>query len=113
MKHNIQVIIMTGLLLTACLSYGTITYQQGIYEGESRGFRGSVKVKLFISETGIEDIEITENSEDAWAVLAMEEMRELVLESGSTDIDVVSGATISCSAFLNATENALSGAVIK
>jgi len=114
---NMWIFFLTVLMVSGCLSYEIVSYRPGIYGGESRGFRGNVRVTVLVSENGIEDIEIEENGEDAWAAETMEELRELVLETGSTDnddvIDAVSGATVSGTAFLNAVENALSAAMTK
>ena len=94
-------------IAAGCLSYHNIFYEPGIYQGSSRGFRGIVRVQVIVSDAGIEDIEILENNEDAYALEAMEELRDLILETGSTDLDVISGATVSCNAFLDALEEAL------
>ena len=109
--------VFLAVCVFGCLSYQTVFYEPGVYEGESRGFRGMVGVKVSLSENGLENIEITENNEDNYAAAAMEELRAFALESGSVDldavsidavnIDAVSGATVSCTAFLNALENAL------
>ena len=103
--------LLVIMILTGCLSYQTIAYNPGIYEGTGRGYRGNVRVQVTVSVNGIEDIEILENREDGYAVQAMEELQELALESGSADLDVVSGATVSCNAFLEALEDALGRAL--
>ena len=43
----------------------------------------------------------------------MEELLELVLETGSTDLDAVSGATFSSRGFLEAVDDALGHAILK
>jgi len=102
----VMLIAATGFL-TGCLSYEQVFHEPGIYEGESRGYRGYIRVRVSVSETGIEDIEILENSEDSYTQEALEELRELVMETGTTDLDVISGATITSAAFLDAVETAL------
>jgi uncharacterized protein with FMN-binding domain len=65
-------------------------------------------VRLQISSAGIEDIVITSHRERAYpGTAAMEELLEEVLETGSTDLDAVSGATFSSMGFLEAVEDAL------
>jgi uncharacterized protein with FMN-binding domain len=65
-------------------------------------------VRLEISPSGIEDIVITSHNESAYPGLAaMEELLEAVLETGSTDLDAISGATFSSRGFLEAVEDAL------
>ena len=85
-----------------------LSYTPGIYEGSGQGYRGSINVEIEISSAGIEDITITGHSESAYpGALAMEELLELVLETGSTELDAVSGASFSSAGFLEAVEDAL------
>jgi len=110
MKKRFMGAVLASMFIAGCLSYGIISYQPGTYEGAGMGFRGIVRVLVTVSENGIENIEIPANSEDAYAAAAMEELAELALEYGSADLDVISGATVSCAAFLNALEAALARA---
>ena len=83
-------------------------FMAGIYEGAGRGYRGPVHVELHISPSGIEDIHITSHRESSFPGLAaMEELLEAVLETGSADLDAISGATFSSRGFLEAVEDAL------
>ena len=101
-------ILMASLVFMGCLSSAGLSYEPGIYEGSGMGYRGLIWVRVFLSEGGIEDIEILEHQEDAFAVEALEELRELALEMNSADLDAVSGATASSIGFLTALETALS-----
>jgi hypothetical protein len=98
-------------LVSGCLGSGFIRkayYTPGIYEGVGRGYNGPVHVRLQMSSAGIEDIVITGHEEGALpGAAAMEELLDLVLETGSTDLDAVSGATYSSRGFLEAVEDAL------
>jgi len=103
------------LISAGCLSSGTVReagFEPGIYEGSGRGYRGLVYVLVQAGPAGIEDIVITEHREFAFPGLAaMEELLDAVLEFGSTDLDVISGATFSSRGFLEAVENALKRAM--
>ena len=110
------VLIICSILTLAALSAGCrgsgfireAAYTPGIYEGTGRGFRGPIYVRVQVSAAGIEDITITGHEEGIFpGVSAMEELLESVLESGSTDLDAVSGATFSSRGFLDAIEEAL------
>ena len=98
-------------LFAGCLGSGSIlesAFAPGIYEGKGRGYRGLIHVRLELSPAGIEDIVITDHREGAYpGGAAMEELLDLVLETGSTDLDAVSGATYSSRGFLDAVDNAL------
>ena len=104
-------LFLGGALISACLGSGFVKeaeYAPGIYEGTGRGYNGPITVSLQISSFGIEDITIINHTEELYpGAAAMEELLDLVLESGSTDLDAVSGATISSRGFLEAVEDAL------
>ena len=83
-------------------------YAPGVYEGIGSGYRGPIHVEVQLSPAGIEDIAIIDHEESAYPGLAaMEELLDAVLETGSTDVDAVSGATFSSRGFLEAVEDAL------
>ena len=98
-------------ILAGCLGSGSLreaSYVPGSYEGTGRGYRGPVVVRVQISPAGIEDIAIISHKEAPYpGAAAMEELLDLVLETGSTDLDAVSGASFSSRGFLEAVENAL------
>ena len=111
MKNQRSLVRIPALLIfsvmTGCLSPGPIHYEPGLYEGTGQGHNGTIKVQILVSGRGIEDIEILEHNEDAFE--ALEELKYLALETGSADLDAVSGATISSEGFLSALRKALQG----
>lgn len=83
-------------------------YLPGVYEGSGKGLRGPVYVQVQVSGAGIEDIVITSHKESVYpGVAAMEELLDMILEYGSTDLDAISGATYSSKGFLSAVDDAL------
>ena len=98
-------------LFTGCLGSDFIReagFVPGIYEGTGHGRRGPIRVRVQLSAAGIEDIVIVNHRETAYpGVAAMEELLEEVIETGSTDLDTISGVTFSSRGFLEAVENAL------
>ena len=102
------------LLMAGCLGLARDAgggYKAGVYEGTGRGFRGPIVVQVQMSPAGIEDVVILSHRETPYpGAVAMEELLELVLETGSTDLDAVSGASLSSRGFLEAVENAIAGA---
>ena len=115
MKKKIFLSLAVVILFSGCLGSASVLetgFTPGVYEGSGRGYRGPVYVRLQLSHAGIEDIVITSHREGAFPGLAaMEELLEMVLETGSTDLDVISGATLSSWGFLEAVENALDKAL--
>ena len=87
---------------------GSATYQDGLWEGSSRGYRGELRVQVRTGSGLIQEIAITAHNEDPLnGGAALEELLELVLDWQSTDLDTISGATISSAGFLSAVEAAL------
>jgi fumarate reductase flavoprotein subunit len=117
MKKNRAVFSLFAALvfITGCFSgpKAELRLRDGVYEGIGQGYRGKIRVRVLVSEAGIEDMEILDNSEDeAVGGAALEELREKVLEYGSFDVDIVSGATVSSRGFLAALESALNKAAL-
>ena len=104
-------LFLSVLILTACSSSQFIhknPYTPGIYEGSGQGYRGPVYVQVQTGPAGIEDIVIKSHSDSIYpGEAAMEELLNLVLEYGVTDIDAVSGASFSSRGFLEAVDDAL------
>jgi len=100
-------ILVAVILFAGCLS-SEAGYRPGIYEGTGRGYRGPIHVRLQTAAAGIEYIVIVRHQESRFpGAAALEELIEAVLEHGSTDLDVVAGATFSSRGFFEAVEDAL------
>ncbi|MDR2468222.1 MAG: FMN-binding protein [Spirochaetaceae bacterium] len=105
------VLLMAALF---CGFYGCLSlqlkgrFEPGFWHGEAVGRFGMVAVSVETDAVSIINIEIIEDHEDEFiGGEAMRELLELVLEEDSTNIDVISGATVSSNAFLDAVDNAL------
>ena len=103
-------------MIPGCLSSGFFgsdfireaSFIPGIYEGTGQGRQGPIRVRVQISPGGIEDLVILSHRESTFpGAAAMEELLEEIFETGSTDLDIISGATFSSRGFLEAVENAL------
>ena len=98
-------------LILGCLGqdfFRESLYTPGTYDGTGRGYRGPIHVQVQVIPAGIEDITITGHSEGVYpGAYAMEELLDTILETGSVDLDAVSGATYSSRGFLEAVQAAL------
>ena len=107
----LPVLLAVILFLSGCLGSEItteISYKPGIYYGSAQAYRGTVHVRVEVSFAGIEGITIIDHRENPFTgVNAMEELIEVILMDGITDIDVISGATFSSLGLLEAVENAL------
>jgi fumarate reductase flavoprotein subunit len=105
-------LIAASCVAAGCLSFSLPErYESGRYEGAGAGFRGPIRVAVETSANAILDIEVLDCAEDPFiGGEAVKELRELALDYNSTEVDAVSGATVSSLGFLEAVNDALSHA---
>ncbi|MDR2795841.1 MAG: FMN-binding protein [Spirochaetaceae bacterium] len=115
MKKYVLLIACALLGLAACLSFNKFAvYEAGNWEGSGTGYNGLIRVVVETDASSIIDINVLEHNEDMLVGgEAIRDLKELVLETDSTDIDAISGATQTCEGFIYAVDNALSKARIK
>ncbi|MDO4837872.1 MAG: FAD-dependent oxidoreductase [Clostridia bacterium] len=86
---------------------GEIKFVPGEYEGTAEGYNGDVTLKVTFGETTIENIEVVSSKEtEHVGDVAFEPMFENIKAFTSTSVDVVSGATFTSRAVLNAVNDA-------
>ncbi len=86
---------------------GEIKFVPGEYEGTAAGYNGDVTLKVTFGETTIENIEVVSSKEtEHVGDVAFEPMFENIKAFTSTGVDVVSGATFTSRAVLNAVNDA-------
>lgn len=78
----------------------------GTYEGQGTGKGGTIKVELTIKDSQITDIKVLEHQETPGYADAMDKLRETMIATNQIDVDMVSGATLSSTGFLEAVNNA-------
>ena len=104
-------VLIAGLLaisMTACSNTNKASSQT--LEGSAQGFSSEIKVAVTVDDGNvISAIEVLESAEtDGIGEKALPVMVEKVVGANSLDVDAVSGATVTSTAFLAAVENALS-----
>ncbi len=95
--------------LTYAASTETGSYLDGTYTGSGTGYAGEGSVKLDVTISGGKITEITTNETtdtDYYYELATS-LFQTIIDTQSTDVDTVSGATKSCNGIIEAVENAL------
>jgi fumarate reductase flavoprotein subunit len=113
-KGLLIVAVIAAIIAAGCGSCALAPlYVPGVYTGSAYGYNGPVAVEVDVNNYVILDATVVESSEDEeFAEEAFAELRDRVLESGDTDVDAITGATISSEAFLHAIDDALDHAVI-
>ena len=87
-------------------------YKDGTYQGEAEGFGGTVAVEVKVEKGKITAIEIVSAQKEDGAYLSMaKDIIPKIIESQSTDVDTISGATFSSTGIKNASQEALEKAV--
>ena len=88
-------------------------YTDGSYEGTADGHNGPLTVEVTVEEGEISNVEITEHKETkGLADPAIEEVSAAIVEKNRPDVqtDIVSGATVTSEAIIEAVTNALEDA---
>lgn len=90
---------------------GNFPYLDGIYTGTAEGWGGDITVSVTIKDQTMTKIEVTshEDETEEYYNCASAVIPEMI-ESQSTDVDVVSGATYSSNGIINAVKEALKAA---
>ncbi len=88
-----------------------VEYADGTYEGSSdKGMSPGLKVSVTVEGGKIVSVEVIEHDETPGiSDPAIEGVPSAIVESNSTTVDVVSGATFTSEAIMEAVQNALSG----
>lgn len=86
-------------------------YIDGEYEGTGTGRNGNIVLKVTISDNKITEIETVSQAETPSYWENAKTLIDTIMGANSTDVDGVSGATISSNGIKNAVNNALSKAV--
>ena len=89
----------------------SVSYKDGVYEGQAEGFDGTVTVKVTIKNGKIKKISNTNTDTPVFFNKAWKTIKSNVISRQSTsEIDTVSGATFSSNGILGALSQALSKA---
>lgn len=86
----------------------TIGLADGTYTGEGEGFKGKTVVEVTVFEQRITAIEVVSTRDDyKWFERANSKIPGRIIDSQSTDVDIVSGSTYSSIGILDAVNDAL------
>lgn len=83
-------------------------YKDGVYNGEAKGFGGTVAVEVTVENGKISKIDVTSHEkEDAAYFDSATYVIDEIIDEQSTDVDIVSGATFSSNGIIGAVKDAL------
>ncbi len=83
-------------------------YTDGEYEGEAKGYGGNIRLKVKVESGYITSLDIiSAEKEDSAYLDEASNVIEDIIESQSTDVDAVSGATFTSVGIMDAVDDAL------
>ena len=88
-------------------STADIATLSGDFEGTAKGYGGDINVKVTMENGVITGIDVDQKETGAVGGAGILRIKEEVIAKNTTDLDNVSGATISSAAFLSAVNNAI------
>lgn len=110
MKKVISLALILVLIATTLVGCGGAKYNDGNYEGEAEGMY-PLKVAVEVKDGKIAKVEVVEHEEtDGIGTLAIDQLPPAIVEKNSTDVDGVSGATLTSNGIKEAVNKALEGA---
>lgn len=112
MKKHISLILVVVLLSAALVGCGSSDagLTDGTYTGEGQGMN-PLKVSVTVTDGKIAAVEVTEHDETpGFYEPAIEEIPSAIVSKNSTEVDAVSGATVTSDAIKEAVNNALEAA---
>lgn len=82
--------------------------EDGTYEGSAEGHNGSIAVSVQVVDHHITAVRVVEHSEtEGIADQAIDQVPIAILSADDTNVDAISGATVTSNAIKTAVENAL------
>lgn len=85
----------------------------GVFEGLGSGKYGTFKVEVTLENSEINDIKVLESNESGFTKPVVAQLINQIIESNSTDIDAVSGATLTSMAVRGSVNDAVKKADVK
>ncbi|KPU45324.1 urocanate reductase precursor [Oxobacter pfennigii] len=102
--------LLVTALLAGCGGSKSPAYKDGTYEGEGDG-KETIKVSVEVSGGKIAKIDVTEHEEtEGIADAALEQIPAAIVEKNSTEVETVSGATMTSNGIIEAVNKALENA---
>ena len=99
-----------AVLAVAALVTGVVFAQQTTHEGVGEGYNGEIRLQVTVEGDNIVSIEVISHSETpGLSDPAFQQVTQRIIDSNSTEVDGVSGATATSEGIKAAVEGALSG----
>jgi uncharacterized protein with FMN-binding domain len=105
-KVIISTLIISSVVLTGCGAKGN--FIDGEYQGVGAGKNGDLKVAVTVSKNKISDIKVLEHKETpGLSDGILKDIPAKIIKEQSTDVEIVSGATVTSNAIIDAVKDSL------
>lgn len=85
-----------------------LSFEDGLYTGSAQGYGGPLEVEVTVAQGSITNVEIVSESETPFiAGDALQQIPGAIVDNQSWDVNIVSGATVTSQAIMEAVETAL------
>jgi fumarate reductase flavoprotein subunit len=84
----------------------------GIFVEESKGKGGLLKLEVAFENSEIKDIKVLEHNESEYTKPVIEDLTKKIINTNSIDVDIVSGATLTSHAIINAVRDVIKKAEV-
>ncbi|NLM38823.1 MAG: FMN-binding protein [Firmicutes bacterium] len=108
MKKARTISVLTVALVLA-LSMAAFAWNDGVYVGKANGHNGPITLQVTVEGGKITAIEVLEHKETPFLGDAGFTVIDAIIEAQSTDVDVITGASVTSRAVLAAVKDALGG----
>ncbi len=109
--HTVLSVLMCAVLLLSVVSCGGKKLTDGTYTGSADGHHGPVAVEVTVSGGKIAAVKVTDHNETAGiSDAAIADIPAAIVKANSANVDIVSGATHTSDAIINAVKAALATA---
>jgi uncharacterized protein with FMN-binding domain len=113
--HDIDSKVKANANLETTRMLSTLDIRQvsdGTYTGRSVAYGGTLYIKVTMSKGRIESVEVTQHRETpSYYIMAEQTARQIVSKQGFEGVDVITGATMTSDAIINAAVKALADSV--
>ncbi|MDF2523133.1 MAG: flavocytochrome c, partial [Clostridiales bacterium] len=93
--------------MAACQAKPVSNENSGVFIGESKGKNGAIKVEVTIENAEIKDIKVVENHESEFTKNVFEQLPKAIIAANTADVDIISGATLTSEAIIEAVKDAI------
>ncbi|HSQ34348.1 MAG TPA: FAD-dependent oxidoreductase, partial [Peptostreptococcaceae bacterium] len=94
------------LLMVGCQSTAS-DENSGVFIGEAKDKNGKIKMEVTIEDSNIKNIEVVESHESDFTKSIFEQLPKDMINANTADVDIISGATLTSNAIIEAVKDGI------